>query len=157
MINTEERTLAASMCICFWTHLPLFISRVYRSAHPSLVNRCFLKNKPIILCLTYVYFHRAVSSKTYLEEFDDKSMFYACRQNGSQTDKNFGYSKAISAMPVSHFRGLLIIIFRGIRCNEEHQVINCCFLKLTLYSIQYWNLNFYQTPQKLRFFIFFGR
>ena len=31
------------------------------------------------------------------------------------------------------------------------------FFKLTCTEIQYWNLYFYQTPQKLRFFIFFDR
>ena len=29
---------------------------------------------------------------------------------------------------ISHFRGMLIVIFRRINCNEEQQVINCCFL-----------------------------
>ena len=50
---------------CLRTHLTLFISRACRSAHPSFVNRCFLKNKPIFLRLTYFYFHRTVLSKKY--------------------------------------------------------------------------------------------
>ena len=75
IINTEERILTESVCSYFQTHLPLFISRVCRSAHPSLVNQCFLNNKPIILCFTYFHFHRTVSSKKYLEEFDGKSIF----------------------------------------------------------------------------------
>ena len=110
------------------TYLTLFISGAGRSAHPFFVNRCFLKNEPIILCLTYFYFHRTVLSKKYLEEFDGKSISQACRQNGSKTEKNFCYSKVTSAVLISHFRGLLIVIFRRIKCNEEYQVINCCFL-----------------------------
>ena len=113
---------------CLRTHLTLFISGACRSAHPSFVNRCFLKNEPIILCLTYFYFHRTVLSKKYLEEFDGKSIFQACRQNGSKTEKNFGYSKATSAVLISYFRGLFIVIFRRIKCSEEYQAINCCFL-----------------------------
>ena len=113
---------------CLRTHLTLFISGACRSAHPSFVNRCFLKNEPIILCLTYFYFHRTVLSKKYLEEFDGKSIFQACCQNGSKTEKNFCYSKVTSTVQFSHFRGLLIVIFRRIKCNEEYQVINCCFL-----------------------------
>ena len=94
-------------------------------------------------------------SKKYLEEFDGKSIFYACCQNGSQSEKNFSYCKVTSAVLISHFRGLLIVIFRTIKCNEEYQVINCCFLKLTLY----WNsaLKFMfllNTPKTQIFFIF---
>ena len=103
-----------------------------RSAQLSFVNRCFLKDEPIILCLTYFCFHRTVLSKKYLEEFDGKSIFYACRQNGSKTEKNFCYSKLTSAVLVSHFRGLLIVIFRRIKCSEEYQVKNCCFLSFVL-------------------------
>ena len=29
---------------------------------------------------------------------------------------------------ISHFRKMLIVIFRRINCNEEQQVINCCLL-----------------------------
>ena len=46
-------------------------------------KRCFPKNEPIILSLTYLYFHRTVLSKKYLEEFDGKPIFQACRQNES--------------------------------------------------------------------------
>ena len=158
MINTKERTLhSITVCSCLRTHLTLFISGVCRSAHPSFVNRCFLKNEPIILCLTYFYFHRTVLSKKYLEEFDGKSIFYACHQNGSKTEKIFCYSKVTSAVLISHFRGLLIVIFRRIKCNGEYQVINCWFLSWLCTEIQYWNLHVYQTPQKLRFFILFDR
>ena len=113
---------------CLRTHLTLFISGACGPAHPSFVNLCFLKNEPIILCLTYFYFQRTVLSKKYLEKFDGKSIFQVCRQNGSKTKKNFCYSKVTSAVLISHFRGLLIVIFRRIKCNEEYQVINCCFL-----------------------------
>ena len=118
---------------CCRTHLTLFVQGACRSANPSFVNRCFLKNKPITMCLTYFYFHRSVLSKKYSEEFDGTSVFQACRQNGSQTEKNFGYSKVTSAVLISYFRGLCIVIFRRIKCNEEYQVINCCFFKLILY------------------------
>ena len=30
-------------------------------------------------------------------------------------------------VPISHSRGMLIVIFRRINCNEEQQVINCWF------------------------------
>ena len=146
MINTEERT-SHSITVhgCFRTHLS-------RSVHPPFVNRCFLKSESIILCLTYFYFHRIVLSKKYLEGFDGKSK---CRQNKSQTEKNFGYSKVTSALLISHFRGMLVAIFRRIKCNEEYQVINCCFFKLTLY----WNsvLKFIfllNTPKTEIFYIF---
>ena len=41
--------------------------------------------------------------------------------------KNFGYSKVTAAMLISHFRGLLIVIFRRIKYNEEYQVISLFF------------------------------
>ena len=76
MINTEEKNShSITVRSCFWTHLTLFISGVCKSAHPSFVNWCFLKNKPIILCFTYFYFHWTVLSKKYLEGFDSKSIF----------------------------------------------------------------------------------
>ena len=88
--------------------------------------------------------NRTVLSKKYLEEFDGNSILKACRQNGSKTEKNFGYSKVNSAVLIFHFRGLLIIvIFRRINCHEEYQVINCCFLSWLGTEIQYWNLYFY--------------
>ena len=93
----------------------------------------FPKNEPIILCLTYFYFHRAVLSKKYLERFDGKSVVKTCHQNWSQTKKNFGYNKVTSAVLISYFRGLLVIIFRRIKWNEEYQVKYCCLFKLTLY------------------------
>ena len=49
--------------------------------------------------------------------------------NGSQTEKNFGYSKVTSAVLISRLRGLLNVIFRRIKCNEEYQVMNCCFFQ----------------------------
>ena len=66
--------------------------------------------------------------------------------------KTFCYSNV-----TSHFRGLLIVIFRRIKWNEEYQVINCCFLSWLCTEIQYWDLYVYSTPQKLRFFILFDR
>ena len=114
------------------THLTLFISGAGRSAHPFFVNRCFLKNEPIILCLTYFYFNRTVLSKKYLEEFDRKSIFQACRQNGSKTEKNFCYSKVTSTVLISHFRGLLIVIFRS-KVQRGISSYKLLFFKLTLY------------------------
>ena len=84
--------------------------------HPSFVNRCFLNNEGIILRLTYFYFHRTVLKIIWKE-------------------KNVGYSKVTAAVLISHFRGLLIVIFRRIKYNEEYQVASQCFFKLTLY----WN------------------
>ena len=55
----------------------------------------------------------------YLEEFDSKSILQACRQNGSQTEKNFGYSKVNAVVLNCYFRVLLIVIFRRIKCCEE--------------------------------------
>ena len=60
-----------------------------------------------------------------MEKFGGKSIL---RQNGTQTRKNFGYSKVTVVVLISHFRGMPIVIFRRINCNEEQQVINCCFL-----------------------------
>ena len=54
MINTEERTLAASLSVT------LFISKVHRYAHPSFIIWCLLKNEPITLCLIDFHFRRAV-------------------------------------------------------------------------------------------------
>ena len=48
------------------------------------------------------------SIKKYLEEFDGKSIFQACRQNGSQIEKNFDYSRVTLPVLISHFRGLLL-------------------------------------------------
>ena len=48
---------------CLRTHLTLFISGACRSGHSSFVNQCFVKNEPIILCLTNFYFHRTVLRK----------------------------------------------------------------------------------------------
>ena len=72
MINTEERTLTASPYVAVYE---LTYSGACRSEHPSFVNLCFLKNEPIILCLTYFYFRRTVLVKKYLEEFDGKPIF----------------------------------------------------------------------------------
>ena len=118
---------------CFQTHLTLSYWRCAELCTPLLQYRCFLKNEPIILRLTYFNFHRTVLNKKYLEEFDGKLIFLACLQNGSQTGENFVHSKIISVVLISPFRGLLIIILTRIKCNEEYQVINCCFFKLTLY------------------------
>ena len=131
MTNDKYRRMnshSITVSSCLRTHLNLFISGACRSVHPSFVNQCFLKSERIILCLTYFYFHRTVFSKKYLEEFNGKSIFSPCRQNGSKTEKNFCCNKVISAVLISHFRGLLIVIFRRIKYNEEYQVINCCFL-----------------------------
>ena len=57
--------------------------------------------------------------KKYLEGFDCNLLLKTYRQNGSQTKKNFGYSKVTAVVLNSDFRGLLIVIFKGIRCNEE--------------------------------------
>ena len=57
--------------------------------------------------------------KKYLERFDCNLLLKACRQNGSQTEKNFGYSKVTAVVLNSDFRGLLIVIFKRIRCNDE--------------------------------------
>ena len=49
----RKNSHSITVCSCFRTHLTLFISGVCRPAHPSFVNWWFLKNEPIILCLTY--------------------------------------------------------------------------------------------------------
>ena len=74
---------------------------------------------------------------------------------GPNPRKNFVHSKVPFAVLISHFRGLFIIIFRIIKCNEEYQVKNCYFFKLTLY----WNsalkiILLLNTP-KTEIFIFF--
>ena len=53
---TRKNSDSITMCSCFQTHLTVFISGMCRSVHPSFVNRCFLKNEPTILCLTYLIF-----------------------------------------------------------------------------------------------------
>ena len=53
------------------------------------------------------------------EKFDGKSVFWACRQSGSQTGKNVGYSKVTVIVLIPHFEGMLIVIFRRINCNEN--------------------------------------
>ena len=57
--------------------------------------------------------------KKYLEKFDCDPVLQACRQNGFQTKKSFGYSKVTAVVLNSHFRGLLIVILRRIKRNEE--------------------------------------
>ena len=49
-----------TVCSCCRTHLTLLISRLCRSAHPSFISRCLLKNEPITLCCTNFYFHWTV-------------------------------------------------------------------------------------------------
>ena len=63
-----------------------------------------------------------------MQKFDGKSVFQGSPQNESQSGKNFGYSKVTTLMLVSHFRGMLIVIFRRMNRNEEWQVIDCWFL-----------------------------
>ena len=77
-----------------------------------------------------------VLCRKYLEDSDSKV-------NGSKTEKNFGYSKVTSTVLISHFRGLLIAIFRRIKCNEEYQITNCCFLSWLGTKVQHSNLYFY--------------
>ena len=63
MINTQERTLKASLTVrsCCQLHfLILFLLGVCRSAHPSFISWYLLKNEPITLCLTNFCFHRTV-------------------------------------------------------------------------------------------------
>ena len=55
------------------------------------------------------------------EEFNGKSIFSVFHQNGYQTKKIFGYSyiKVTVVVLMSHFRGMLVFIFRKIKCNKE--------------------------------------
>ena len=119
MRNTERRTLTASLCVAVVEVATkiLLISGVCRSKHPFFISWCILKINPITLCLTDFYFHRSVCN--FLEKFHGKSVFYARRQSESKTRKNFGYGKVTVLVLISHFRGMLIVIFRRINCNEE--------------------------------------
>ena len=53
MINTEEGILTLSLSNLL---NPIHI----RSARPSFISWCLLKNEPITLCFTDFYFHRTV-------------------------------------------------------------------------------------------------
>ena len=46
---------------------------------------------------------------------------------GSNPEKNFGYSKGIGVVLISHFTEMRIVIFRRINCNDEQKVIDCCY------------------------------
>ena len=80
----------------------------------SFVNRCFFNNEPIILCLTYFYFHGAVLKIIWKD---------TCCQNGSQTETSIGYSKVTAAVLISHFQRATYCHFYENKDNEEYQVI----------------------------------
>ena len=65
----------------------------------------------------FIFIGQSLGKK--IEEFNCKPKLKACRQNGSQTKKKFGYSKATAVALNSGFRGLRIVIFRRIKYNEE--------------------------------------
>ena len=90
-------------------------------------------------------------------EIDGKSIVQACPQDGFQTGKNFGSSKVTVVVLISHFKEMLIVIFRIINCNEKRQATNCWFFSWFSTEIQYWNRYFDYTPQKLNFFTLFER
>ena len=52
------------------------------------------------LCLTDFYFHRTVCKQKYFE-IDGESIFWTCRQNGSQTGKNFDYNEVTAVVLIS--------------------------------------------------------
>ena len=73
---------------CCRTHLTLLIWRLCRSAHPTFIRWCLVKNEPITLCLTNFYFHsQSVSKKIDLEEFDGKSLLRPAAKMGPKPRK----------------------------------------------------------------------
>ena len=86
---------------------------------PNSFNAIYIGLAQICASLTLTFIMQFLSKKKYFEKFDGKSIFYACRQNGSQTRKNFGYSKVTVVVSISHFRGILIVIFNRINYKEE--------------------------------------
>ena len=73
--DKNRRKNSYNITVCSWFRTYWTLSGVSRSVQSTILNRCFFKNEPIILCLTYFYFPWTVLSKKYLEEFDGKSTF----------------------------------------------------------------------------------
>ena len=98
--------------------------------------KCYYsKSIPKVCCVN------VITQSLYQKSKDEKML--------SQTEKNFGYTKVTSAMLISHFRGLLIVFLRKIKCNEE-SADSVLEFSTEIYI-------FIKHPQKLRFFIFFDK
>ena len=108
---------------CCRTQLNIFISGVCRSAYNSFGILCLLKNEPITLCLTDFYFHRTVCKQKNIWRRNvtiGQYFRYVVKMGPKPKKKaNFGYSKVTVVVLISHFRGMVIVIFRKIKCNEE--------------------------------------
>ena len=107
-------------------HRALLLSNSLNPSNIGIVQICaphFYKpslktNQLLCAWLTFIFIGQSVGNQIYFEEFDCKSLLNACCQNGSQTEKNFGYGKVTAVMLNPHFRWLLIVIFRRMKCNE---------------------------------------
>ena len=59
MTNTEKRRLTASPCVAAAELTQAYSYR--RSAQPSFISRCLIKNEPIALYLTGFYLNKTFS------------------------------------------------------------------------------------------------
>ena len=139
-MTTDKYRRNNSHCItvrsCLRTHLTLFILGLCRSVHTSFVNGVPLKtNQLFCTWLTFILKGQSYV-KSVWRNLNVSQYFRPVVKMGPKLRKTL--VTATSAVLISHFRGLLIIIFRTIKCNEEYQVINwpCT-------EIQYWNWYFY--------------
>ena len=118
-----------SVFLC-WLYIVKYLSG------SSLLCKCYYsKSIPKVCCVN------VITQSLYQKSKDEKML--------SQTEKNFGYTKVTSAMLISHFRGLLIVFLRKIKCNEE-SADSVLEFSTEIYI-------FIKHPQKLRFFIFFDK
>ena len=108
---------------CCQTHLTLLI------LDPSFVGRCLLKDEPIFFSLTGFYFHSTLFREKNIRRNLSQYFRFAVKMNCKR--------EQLWLVLITHLRGLLFVIFRRIKCNEEIHI----FIK----HIKSWNfLHFYR-------------
>ena len=85
----------------------------------SHICRWTFKNKSVTFCLTDFYFHRtACRSRNTWRNLTVNQYFRPAVRMSPKLRKT-GYRKVTAAVLIFYFSGLLIVIFRRIKCNEE--------------------------------------
>ena len=103
----------------FRTHLNLLRLGVCRSVHPCLVEATatWKTSKLLYAWLTCIFHRRVCKPKFFWRNLTVGQHFRPVVNMG--TEKNLAYSKVTSLVLISHFREMIIVIFRKIYCNEE--------------------------------------
>ena len=73
-----------------------------------------------------IFIGQLLSKKFFGGKFDGKLAFYSHSQKSKKFPirKNYFYVKVTVLVLISHFKGMLTVIFKIINFNEEQQVIN---------------------------------